>query len=149
VLLPDVFLLRCTAVGSNTTPRDRNSAVQVGRNASDMRGLTGVRREPFSCIAYWMCGLSPSGNGQPFACFMLITFIFGMNFGAFFRLLSACGPTLFLAQPLSGLCFMLFVLFCGFLQCTWRLRATEYDGISCCSCSEGQYPEGLAMDVLH
>ncbi|GMF82071.1 unnamed protein product [Phytophthora fragariaefolia] len=67
----------------------------------------------FGSLVYWMCGLKSSVKA--FVIFEILLFLTILAFAAWFFFLAAISPNLQIAQPLSMISVLFFVVFAGFI----------------------------------
>eukprot|EP00981_Chlorochromonas_danica_P012460 scaffold4964_cov248-Ochromonas_danica.AAC.6 len=70
----------------------------------------------YSIIVYWSAGLSQDYDGSRFLTFIVINLIFSIFMGQLFRVLSGCIEEMKTCIPVSGMAFVLMILFSGFIQ---------------------------------
>ncbi|TMW61661.1 hypothetical protein Poli38472_010724 [Pythium oligandrum] len=68
----------------------------------------------FGSIVYWMCGFIATAAG--FFTFLLLLFLTSLAFTSLFFLMSAASPDLHVAEPISMVSVLFFVLFGGFVM---------------------------------
>ncbi|TMW61662.1 hypothetical protein Poli38472_010725 [Pythium oligandrum] len=68
----------------------------------------------FGSIVYWMCGFVSTAAG--FFTFLLLLFLTSFAFCSLFFLMSAASPDLHVAEPISMVSILFFVLFGGFVM---------------------------------
>ncbi|TMW61663.1 hypothetical protein Poli38472_010726 [Pythium oligandrum] len=68
----------------------------------------------FGSIVYWMCGFFSSASA--FIIFLLLLFLTSLAFTSLFFLMAAAAPDLHVAEPISMVSILFFVLFGGFVM---------------------------------
>ncbi|TMW61665.1 hypothetical protein Poli38472_010728 [Pythium oligandrum] len=68
----------------------------------------------YGAIVYWMCGFVATATG--FIIFLLLLFLTSFAFSSLFFLMSAASPDLHVAEPISMVSILFFVLFGGFVM---------------------------------